>query len=37
MLKELLLGLHHDAEGEKALAELGVERFVEPDPGMYGL
>lgn len=37
MLKELLLGLHHDGEGEKALAELGVERFVEPDPGMYGL
>ena len=36
LLKELLLGLHHDAEGEKALAELGVERFVEPEPGLYG-
>jgi len=37
LLKELLLGLHHDAEGEKVLAELGVERFVEPAPGLYGL
>lgn len=36
LLKELLLGLHHDAEGEKALAVLGVERFVEPEPGLYG-
>ncbi len=37
LLKELLLGLHRDAEGEKALAALGVERFVEPAPGLYGL
>lgn len=37
VLKELLLGLHRDAEGEKALAELGVDRFVEPDPRLYGL
>lgn len=37
LLKELLLGLHRDAEGAKALAELGVERFVEPVPGLYGL
>ena len=36
LLKELLLGLHHDVEGEKALAVLGVERFVEPAPGLYG-
>ena len=36
LLKELLLGLHHDAEGEKVLAELGVERFVEPTPKLYG-
>lgn len=36
LLKELLLGLHRDAEGEKALAELGVERFVEPASGLYG-
>jgi phosphonate transport system substrate-binding protein len=36
LLKELLLGLHRDAEGEKALAELGVERFVEPEPKLYG-
>lgn len=36
LLKELLLGLHRDAEGEKVLAELGVERFVEPAPGLYG-
>ncbi|MFH1019457.1 MAG: phosphate/phosphite/phosphonate ABC transporter substrate-binding protein [Pseudomonadota bacterium] len=37
LLKELLLGLHRDAEGEKALAVLGVERFVEPEPGRYEL
>ena len=37
LLKELLLGLHRDAEGKKALAALGVERFVEPEPGLYGL
>ena len=36
LLKELLLGLHHDAEGKKALDELGVERFVEPEPKLYG-
>ncbi|MCX5875537.1 MAG: phosphate/phosphite/phosphonate ABC transporter substrate-binding protein [Deltaproteobacteria bacterium] len=36
-LKELLLGLHQDAEGEKALAAIGVERFVEPpEPRLYG-
>jgi phosphonate transport system substrate-binding protein len=37
LLKELLLGLHQNAEGEKVLAELGVDRFVEPDPRLYGL
>jgi phosphonate transport system substrate-binding protein len=36
LLKELLLGLHQDAKGEKALAVLGVERFVEPEPKLYG-
>lgn len=37
VLKALLLDLHQDAEGEKALAELGVERFVEPpEPRLYG-
>ncbi|HIJ90168.1 MAG: phosphate/phosphite/phosphonate ABC transporter substrate-binding protein [Desulfobulbaceae bacterium] len=36
LLKELLLGLHQDAEGERVLAELGVERFAEPAPGLYG-
>jgi phosphonate transport system substrate-binding protein len=36
LLKQLLLGMHRDVEGEKALAELGVERFVEPAPGLYG-
>jgi phosphonate transport system substrate-binding protein len=35
LLKELLLGLHLDPEGEKALAALGVERFVEPEPRLY--
>lgn len=35
LLKELLLGMHRDAEGEKALAALGVERFVEPEPRLY--
>lgn len=35
-LKDMLLSLHHDAEGKKALAELGVERFVEPDSRLYG-
>lgn len=35
LLKELLLGLHRDPEGEKALAVLGVERFVEPEPKLY--
>ncbi|MBU4177676.1 MAG: substrate-binding domain-containing protein [Desulfurivibrionaceae bacterium] len=37
LLKELLLGMHHNAEGEKALAVFGVDRFVEPPPGLYGL
>ena len=37
LLKELLLGLHTEAEGEKALAALGVERFVEPEPERYEL
>lgn len=36
VLKELLLGMHRDAEGEKALAVFGVERFEEPPPGLYG-
>jgi len=36
-LKELLLGLHQDPEGIKALEVIGVERFVEPEPSMYGL
>lgn len=35
LLKELLLTMHRDAEGEKALSVLGVERFVEPDPRLY--
>jgi len=35
LLKELLLGMHRDAEGKKALAALGVERFVEPEPRLY--
>jgi len=35
LLKELLLTMHRDAEGEKALIALGVERFVEPDPRLY--
>jgi phosphonate transport system substrate-binding protein len=35
LLKELLISMHRDAEGEKALATLGVERFVEPDPQLY--
>jgi len=35
LLKELLLSLHLDPEGEKALAVLGVERFVEPEPRLY--
>ncbi len=35
LLKELLLTMHRDAEGAKALATLGVERFVEPDPRLY--
>ena len=35
LLKELLITMHRDAEGEKALATLGVERFVEPDPRLY--
>lgn len=34
-LKELLLGLHLDPEGAKVLGLLGVDRFVEPDPGRY--
>lgn len=37
LLKELLLTIHHDAEGKKALAALGVERFVDPEPKLYGL
>lgn len=36
-LKELLLSLHLDPEGAKALAALGVERFVEPEPKLYEL
>jgi len=36
-LKELLLGLHQDPEGIKALEVIGVERFVEPEPSMYEL
>jgi len=35
LLKDLLLTMHRDAEGEKALFALGVERFVEPDPRLY--
>jgi len=35
MLKKLLLGLHLNEEGQKVLAALGVERFVEPDPRLY--
>jgi phosphonate transport system substrate-binding protein len=35
LLQELLLGMHHDPQGEKALAALGVERFVEADPRLY--
>lgn len=37
LLKELLLGLHSEADGEKALTALGVERFVEPEPERYEL
>ena len=35
LLKELLFGMHLDPAGEKALAVLGVERFVEPEPRLY--
>lgn len=35
-LKALLLDLHLDPEGAKILAALGVDRFVEPEPGRYG-
>ncbi|MBW6520391.1 MAG: phosphate/phosphite/phosphonate ABC transporter substrate-binding protein [Desulfoarculaceae bacterium] len=34
-LKQILLSLHLDPEGEKALAELGVDRFIEPDSRLY--
>lgn len=35
LLKEIFLGAHKDPEGSKALAEIGVERFVEADQAMY--
>lgn len=37
LLKELLLGLHTEEDGEKALVALGVERFVESEPERYEL
>lgn len=35
LLKELFLGAHTDPDGSKALAEIGVERFVEADETLY--
>ncbi|PLX49229.1 MAG: phosphate/phosphite/phosphonate ABC transporter substrate-binding protein [Desulfobulbaceae bacterium] len=35
LLKELFLDAHTDPDGSKALAEIGVERFVEADEAMY--
>ncbi|MGQ9745394.1 MAG: PhnD/SsuA/transferrin family substrate-binding protein [Dissulfurimicrobium sp.] len=34
-LKDIFLHMHENIEGERALAALGVERFVEPRPSMY--
>jgi phosphonate transport system substrate-binding protein len=35
LLKQILLSLHLDQEGTKALTELGIDRFVEPDSRLY--
>jgi phosphonate transport system substrate-binding protein len=34
-IREVLLGLHQDAEAVLSLRELHVDRFATPDPGMY--
>jgi phosphonate transport system substrate-binding protein len=35
LLKDLFLSAHIDPDGRKALAEIGVERFVEADETLY--
>jgi len=34
-LKEIFKSANMDAEGQAALAEMGIERFVDPDPTLY--